>query len=204
MKERNQPWAEPYELTYSKSWTICRHRRGSVWSSVLGSFAFVSSSQSAFLLPPPLRSRNILLSRCWLPPLSFCLYLCIYFLKNDFSFVNYMVYVFHFSSQFWSLHPMFFPPPLNFHKQPQFGHLISTLLNYYLFCNNLGLFMRPLHPMPPLETGASFCVYCDSPSQMGRGNAGSKASCLFSAKPCMIIWFWARGRERDAENWVCW
>ena len=78
----------------------------------LGSFAFVSSSQSAFLLPPPLCSCNILLSRCWLPALSFCLYLCICIFFKWF-FLCQLYGVCFSSSQFWSLHPMFFPPSLN-------------------------------------------------------------------------------------------
>lgn len=55
------------------------------------------------------------------------------------SCVFFSFFVFFFFSFLVSA-PHVLSTPFKVHKQPQFGHLISTPSNYYLSCNNLGLY----------------------------------------------------------------
>ena len=123
-----------------------------------------------FLLPGlssshnPLCSCNILLSRCQLPPLAASVFICasVFFMVSPFCLLHRVC--FSFSLFFFFLLILVSAPHVlstrfKVHKQPQFGHLISTPSNYYLSCNNLGLFMSSFYPTPPLETGASLSPY---------------------------------------------
>lgn len=111
--------------------------------SVLGSLAllplFPPPPTLLSCFPSPLCCWNILLSRCWLPLLSFCICASVFFLMvSPLCLLYYVCFsLCLFPSHFWSLHPMFslppLPPPVKFHKQPQFGYLIPTPSNYCLF-----------------------------------------------------------------------
>ena len=136
---------------------------GRVWFSApwLLSLCFILPLLSCF--PHPLCSCNILLSRCQLPPLSASVFICasvffLRFLPFVYSIVCVFLFVFYFFSFLVSA-PHVLSTPFKVHKQPQFGHLISTPSNYYLSCNNLGLFTSSFYPTPPLETGAYFSPY---------------------------------------------
>lgn len=113
--------------------------------------------------PHPLCSCNILLSRCRLPPLLASVFICVsvFFMGSPLCLLYHVCFSLSLSFFFSFLvsPPHVLSTPFKFHKQPQFGHLISTPSNYYLSCNNLGLFTSSFYPMPPLETGASLSVY---------------------------------------------